>query len=420
MRSRNIGAASLAASLLILAACGDDPTFDLGPGTPTGDVSVALSRWAPGPGDTCPTDVHESFSVVGPDGKLYPTWHPPTDPATGCSFGHEHGRDPRGSDLFDEVGPIAFGYANEQLDIYDPALQRHEDHVGHKIEWENDVQLHYSGDAANQLLEAPRCDVLVKLHQGSHSRDAFANNLHELVYHVRCDDGTAMSLTVLSPIGRAGEFVSTCDHGSRIVAGTPTPPGSPDGGGQRVIPTRDCVEQHILVPEGQRSNFSSALRESWQLSHSIRTAEGRTVAHVNPYFNVMRPSRFFDPNLPSQVGRPIDVCYEQGASGEQARGSDCEESTLDGTLLDVAYDDPRSTFDGVQRSVDINSNRISNADGPTVWYTDPFGKNGRREPFPGSVAQHIAQVDNVLVINPTGPTFGRDRDYGDPTVHAPN
>ncbi|HEY6209718.1 MAG TPA: hypothetical protein VIW28_11700 [Gemmatimonadales bacterium] len=46
--------------------------------------------------------------MVGPDGKLHPTWHPPIDPATGCSFGPDHGRDPRGSALYAQVGPIPF------------------------------------------------------------------------------------------------------------------------------------------------------------------------------------------------------------------------------------------------------------------------------------------------------------------------
>lgn len=66
------------------------------------------------------------------------------------------------------MGGIPFGYVNEQLDVWDPTSQRHEDHVGHKIEWENDVEFNFDGDAANSLLSV-RCDVLVKLHQGSHS-----------------------------------------------------------------------------------------------------------------------------------------------------------------------------------------------------------------------------------------------------------
>jgi hypothetical protein len=134
----------------------------------------------------------------------------------------------------------------------------------------------------------------------------------------------------------------------------------------------------------------------------------------------MRPSRFYDPTQEGLVGRPVDVCYEETATGERAQGGDCDDSTLNGTLPGVSWDDPRSAFDGAQRSVDINSNRINNEDGPEVWYTDPFGKNGRPEPFPGSVRQYIAAVNNVLAINPSGPTFGHRREYGGPSVHAPN
>ena len=74
----------------------------------------------------------------------------------------------------------------------------------------------------------------------------------------------------------------------------------------------------------------------------------------------------------------------------------------------------------MNRSVDVNSNKIANEGGPTTWYTDPFGKNARREPFPGSIAQFIAAIDNDRAINPGGPTFGRHRDYGGSGVHAPN
>ena len=89
-----------------------DPGLEIPPDAP---ASRALGLWEPYGPDTCTPAIHESYAVVGPDGKVYPTWHPPVDPATGCTFGHEHGRDPRGSDLYDEVGPIPFGYANEHL-----------------------------------------------------------------------------------------------------------------------------------------------------------------------------------------------------------------------------------------------------------------------------------------------------------------
>jgi hypothetical protein len=56
-----------------------------------------------------------------------------------------------------------------------------------------------------------------------------------------------------------------------------------------------------------------------------------------------------------------------------------------------------------------------------VWYTDPFGKHGRTQPFPGSIRQFIARIDNTRGgLEASGPTLGRNRDYGGPRVHAPN
>lgn len=413
--STRISGPALVFSLLVLACQDGGPTApQFAPEGP----SNAFGRWEPGTHDTCSKQAHDAYSVVGPDGKLYPTWHPPVDPQTGCSFGHEHGRDPSGSALFNEVGPIPFGYANEQLDVYDPLTQRHEDHVGHKIEWENDIALRFPGPAA--VVFDVQCDVLAKLHQGSHSQDAFTNNVHELVYHLRCDDGTDMSFTVLTAIGKPGEFVRSCDSDVHISVGPPTPLNSPSGGGKRLIPDRTCVEEFMLVPEGERSNYSRALRESWQISQHIRRADGKTLAFINPYFNVRRPSRFFDPAMPNGVGRPIDVCYETDGA-RKARAGDCEESTGAGHLTGLLFDDPRSLFDGVVRDMDINSNRIRNEDGPEFWYSDPFGNNAREEPFPGSIRQYIASIDNDRGgANPGGPSIGRNRHYGGASVHAPN
>ncbi|QXC63618.1 hypothetical protein KSP35_14015 [Aquihabitans sp. G128] len=116
-------------------------------------------NWTPTSYDTCSAAFHRSFSVIGPDGKLYPTWHPATavDPTTGlmCSFGHEHGDDPGSSDLYTwvtdfldakptESRGIPFGYVSEALDTYASTrdnVTRHEDNVGHKIIVANDVKL---------------------------------------------------------------------------------------------------------------------------------------------------------------------------------------------------------------------------------------------------------------------------------------
>jgi hypothetical protein len=401
---------AVAALPLLLATCETSSTN--GPGQALGP-SIAYGVWTPGPNDSCSKADHERYSTVGPDGLLYPTWHPTTDPATGCSFGHEHGRDPSASAMDREVGPMPFGYANQQLDIYDPGMRRHEDHVGHKVEWENDVELHFNG-GGNAVLSI-RCDVLTKLHQGTHSKDAFTNNLHEIIYHVSCTDGTRMSVTMLTAIGKAGEFVASCDRDRHIVAGTPTPANSPNGGGHRAIPDRQCIDQLMLVGEGQHANVKSALRESWETSNVLKRADGRTLAHFNPYYQVLYPSRYFDPTQANNVGRPLDVCREVTATGESARDArECDQSRTASS-----FDDPRSAFNGVLRFVDVNSNDIRNAEGPQFWYTDPLGRNARTEPFPGSIRQYIARMDNSG-RGGSGPAIGRERDYGDGRAHAPN
>ena len=406
MKTRN---AALAAMMLLAVSCDtEDPVFpDVS--TAVGDA-VAFSVWAPGPGDTCTTEIHDSYATVGPDGLRYPTWHPPVDPATGCTFGHEHGRDPAGSHLHGEVGPIPFGYANQHLEEGGFGAPRNEDHVGHKVDWENDIAMNVDGGGSAAL--SITCDVLVKLHQGTHSPDAFTSNMHEVVYHIRCTDQTGFSMTVLSPIGAAGELVAACDRDRHIPAGTASPPISPDGGGKRAIPDAACVQERILNPSDGRPRFDSGLRESWEMSVSVRSANGRSLASINPYFQVMDPSRFFDGAQSGNLGRPIDLCYLAGVQGEDR----CEGVSSTDT---ISWDDPRSPFKGVRRFVDINANRVRNADGPSVWYTDAMGRNGRTEPFPGSIRQWIATHDNTH-YDLHGPTIGRNRSYDAPGVHAPN
>jgi len=402
----------LAPVVLIVATC-DSGLTSLADAV--GD-SRAYTLWAP-VGNECSIEIHNKYAVVGPDGLRYPTWHPPVDPQTGCSFGHEHGRDPRGSDLYAEVGAIPFGYANQQLEVYDPANPRNEDHFGHKVEWQNDIHLTFD-DGRGGVLDIT-CDVLAKLHQGTHSKDAFTNNLHEIVYHIRCSDRTEMHVTMLTAIGIPGEFVVSCDRNRHVQVGPATPRNSPRGGGQRAIPDRSCVENDMLVSGNQRSDFQGALRESWETSNNIQREDGHTLAGFDPYFQVIFPSRFYDPAKPDNVGRPIEVCYEVTAFGERANGGECEESTHNGTILGLTYTDARSLFNGVLRFMDVNGNRISNSDGPNVWYTDPFGRHGRTTPFPGSIKQWIAKIDNGG-RDGQGPVIGRERNYGGAGVHAPN
>ena len=356
---------------------------------PTGVNSAAMGLWTPGSFDNCSQAIHDSYRVVGPDGKWYPTWHPPVDPATGCSFGHEHGMDPRGSALYALIGPIPFGAANEALDSWQPGSPRHEDHFGHKIAWANAVPVVDTFGHPTSIT----CDVLVKLHQGTHSKDAFTNNLHELMYAAKCSDGVFAYATLLSAVGDPGGFIKACvrDADVFINVGPATPANSPAGNGKRRIPDADCVAR------GQ-------VDEEWNTSNNIRTGpmlrdpRGLLLAHFNPYFNVSLPSRAYDATIAGLLLRPMDVCNAGGLPAGTASGAACRLATNRGAITGITWDDPRSPFNGEARRVAINRLVVPGSS-TMIWYTDPFGGNGRTTPFTGSMRQVFRGTTNGLVAS---------------------
>lgn len=411
-----------------------------------GSDSHSMGLWSPSKWDTCSKELHDSYHLVGPDGKKYPTWHPPvvTDPKTGqpCTFGHEHGRDPQGSNLMslakETYNGVLFGFANEKLDEYNLAKgindgMRHEDHVGHKIEWENNVRMQVNKctrPASNGCFETTpttiTCDFLMKVHQGTHSQDAFANNVHELAYFVQCNDGTKIAATKMVPFGAPGEFVDTCTKSRTIKTGAAVPSTSPTGDGVRFIGDSECVNRSILVPNGEFSQYTLGLYEDWVSSNYLRTASGQVLAYFDPHFAVFLPSRYFDPSKPNNVGRSIDTCYMKEANGDRARGGECEQITnyRDGSTIPVSerisYDDPRSPMNGVKREFYFNQTWINNTSGTTTWYTDPYGGNASQTPFEGAVRQYLSQINNYNMTIFESQAIGGDRYYGGNGVHAPN
>ncbi len=298
-------------------------------GLPPAPPSVAFAQrnWQPTAQDTCPRSLHERYSVIGPGGKLYPTWHPAvvTDPATGkeCTFGHEHGRDPRGSDIYDWVAAhfaapgeeayagIPFGAATEALEDYPGAAKRSEDHVGYKIDYANDVPLTTAAGA-----HGVTCDYLVRVHQGSHSADALSNNVHELLYASRCTDGTEIISNIVGRFGAPGAYTRGCDPATTVAT---TPSAYPAGDGARLIPDRACMESDFLVPAGRTTSVWAAY-ELWRARSALTTADGRTLASYATGFGVFNPSRYASG---TGIRRTIDLCGEVEPSGDRAAGGGC-------------------------------------------------------------------------------------------------
>ena len=460
-----------------------DEDHGLPPVQPAG-WSRAMGRWTPtAPHDTCTKVLHDSYSVIGPDGKRYPTWHPPVvvDPATGrtCTFGHEHGRDPKRSQLWktrqvqrhfyfdangngvmdpaeEAVTGVPFGYAAEQLEAYAVAtgrkVMRHEDHVGHKIDWANgepDIATHgmssapdggvWIGRLGNGVVAADtgmRCYFLGKPHQGTSTPDAFTHHVHEVLYFADCRHVTdlarcanpsdlstcpdahpmnsRLSVSVMQPFGRGGgftRFMPMCgverrgDPRDFVNLGVdPLMSDLPDGPGDREIITRDCIETGFLVPQGQ---WSGNLYEAWPASLALRRADGTPiVSGINLLFDVEDAARYFYPEATkalrgystqrpelagTNLGYAMDLCYDVSlaSQGRRYRGGPCDWAMNYGAITGIGWNDPRSAFRGLHRGMYFQPGTLAHGGGTEVFYTDPFGGNATSTPFAGAIRQQV-------------------------------
>lgn len=122
--------------LIAILACGR-PDQVQPTATPLPPVPTATATPAPPPPDpgallpveplsmlgSCTAEIHDRYTVVGPDGNRWRTWHPQRDPS-GCTFAHEHGDDPRTSNADNSLP--AFGYIGS-------LVGRVEAHEGFKV-----------------------------------------------------------------------------------------------------------------------------------------------------------------------------------------------------------------------------------------------------------------------------------------------
>jgi hypothetical protein len=288
---------------------------------------------------------------------------------------------------------------------------RHEDNAGHKVFVANNVKMLDAdrrwltrGDGS-QLV----CDVLIKLHQGSWSADATANNAHEMLFAARCNDGTDVLTSTLTRFGNANEMHGTCAPDTAIpTVGSTLPAGD---GGKRTIPTHDCV----------RNNPTDwTLYEVWESDNKIVAKDGSVLAYFDPWFGVRNPSRVYDPGASTAttngISHPVDLAWL-----EENPATDYFWAGLD-DIERFDYQDPRSPFDGAQRDFylgDLQLTSPGTASG--VIYTDPYGGSARPEPAVGSVAQIVKPGSVLGSVQLARQKFDAKADYGKNNgVHAPN
>ena len=418
------------AAIAMLACVGQPLAAQADPGTPTGDHHDHADHdhghmpdwtgWKPTAHDTCSLEVHEKANVIGPDGLPYTSWHPAKGP-DGCTFGHEHGDDPRTSKIYDWVrdklaangheseAGLPFGFVSHASAVYAEAgggvAHRHEDHPGHKVFVLNDVRLVHADRSKGYVRDSSGkpvvCHYLMKMHQGSHSPDATRNNAHELIYAMRCSDGAEAVVSTLTKLGNPNEFHANCDEQPVATEGSDLP-GNKEG--RRLIPTSQCVKAHHDV---------WGTYETWETDTRIEAPDGHTLIHFDPWFGVRNPSRIWDSQAKAAMAT-VDMGERLG------------ESAGDGVPwyrlgTGITKDAPTSPFNGAKRDVYVKDTLIDNAAGPTTWYTDPYGGHASTTPFPGSVRQYVSAVTTPQ-RDVGRAVFGWTTDYGPEGsgVHAPN
>lgn len=373
------------------AALGGDPASD---GEPA--ASAVFGRWKPAPGDTCPRELHDAYFVIGPDGKRYPTWHPAVglDPATErpCRFGHEHGRDPKGSHLWPLLvqhfaapgraadAGVPFGLAEEQLAIYAAVHGRRAprvpEHDGYKIEWQNDVRLLPSDGPGDRTVALDvSCDFFAAYHLDPRAADALGAAPQATLFAAKCSDGTELVSTVMSRFRELDASDRRCADAVELVSATPSP--EPLGEPSAASGDAACALRGSLdVASG-----GPGWRGPWLAWDRLRTRDGREIASYDPGIAIFDPRR-------SASAAPASLT-------------------------------PNALLHAARRVLLVHELKLRNQGGPSLWWTDPFGGHASRTPFPGAIRQRVAPIDDARpALEPRA--LGAERSYAAEGVHAPD
>lgn len=150
------------------------------------------------------------------------------------------------------------------------------------------------------------------------------------------------------------------------------------------------------------------------------------LAEYDPWFAVRNPSRFAwsaKTNGVDGIGYTVDAAWEIDAADNGRVNAQPWLAIC--TLPVINRLSPDSPFDGAQRDFYIGETTIANADGSTVWYTNPYGANASTTPFAGSIRQFVSATADPGYPVLERRNFGLSSDYGltngqDNGVHAPN
>lgn len=422
---------------------------------PTG--TTFADTYTPGSGE-CSTATHDRYWTRGSDGHVYRSWHPvrTTEVGTGraCSFGHEHGDDPRTSPLYEWSGGVPFGIANHSS--VHAGNHRHEDHVGHKVFVQNDWEgvIGNPPDAAAITPTGFRCHWLSKVHMGTHSGDAIGNNEHEYHNNVMCDDGaqrhsktgwesyagrnnhTEASVKVLSVWGRPG-WVKACDLSTQTQVpgvGREIPEGA-DTNRQIKCATSNAGWMWAARPTatvsetGHTDHVGAGINELWKPWAQVVTRGQQRIFLSSAYYSVLNPARLYndgsmipqrDVDGDGKVDNWIPTLEACLANPDKTACKNLPTFPSD-VPRDKWWKHPLSPFNGTVRAVHPKGIRVHTESGKAWFCTDYTGQetsadptvstNGTRTCPSGQLLQYIAPTRNLWVIK-ENTSWGPNRAVG--------
>jgi hypothetical protein len=320
-----------------------------------------LAPVTPVAGLPCPTWVHDQYVTAGPDGKMYPTWHPPIDPTSGCLFGHEHGADPSTSKA--NSTPPPFGYAAAQMGMTEP-------HAGYKVFVMN------PGDVVESNVANKVSDVAVRLvfHQGTSGVGRYSQQFHSGQYDYIGVDGT-FSVNGMFDTGAAALDGSTCS--------------SPRKGAKDFSAT-DCADTY----------------EIWSGAHFELHSPGEFLGPFQSRLYVSSSVAVFDP-ITTQ--NPLDLSALIYTAAIKPVPGQKTPSTTNPLSSD-------SYFQGCRREFYSGPDYWHNAAGATTYWTDPMGNISPT----GQDAVHMIRQDASATTANTVAQFKLRSDYCGSGIHSPN
>ena len=389
-----------------------------GQAAPTGPLGMgfmavrAYYRDFPRRSGECSLEVHDRYWVRDANGVSHPTWHPPVDPQTGCRFAHEHGDDPRLSPnyAFAEGVPFGITHGNEG------GLMRHEDHVGHKVVvqsgWglvDGNPQNGQQPDSGPIRRTGNTCDWLSKIHQGSWSRDALANNAHEYFLNLRCTDGVQIRLKQLVTFGPPELVTNICDNPSVDQANAlmnpdrtsqAFPSGVVSTSGTAVTKALDGKREFACI---KNMRYKDRLEELWK-SDGVIEFPGGGFVNFSPYYVVLNPARYLDHQWADRGAADgyvssLDLCFDDNAAYRGLPMGFCNSvpEELGQLSSQLRQQDIRNPMNGTRRvihpkSIVVFTANEEGSDALVTFCTNRLGRNARVIETGSCAANEIEQL----------------------------